>query len=97
MSASDDTTKAQPVQGSRVAMGRILGSKLIVALHRERHESISGTSTKRRPDDGPVSIRYIVTDIDAAIRFDTEHLGFDVTMHPGRDSPWSGEGTSVSC
>jgi catechol 2,3-dioxygenase-like lactoylglutathione lyase family enzyme len=31
----------------------------------------------------PVSIRYIVTDIDAAIRFYTEHLGFDVTMHPG--------------
>ncbi len=30
-----------------------------------------------------VSIRYIVTDIDAAIRFYTEHLGFDVTMHPG--------------
>jgi catechol 2,3-dioxygenase-like lactoylglutathione lyase family enzyme len=29
-----------------------------------------------------VSVRYIVTDIDAAIRFYTEHLGFGLTMHP---------------
>jgi len=29
-----------------------------------------------------VSVRYIVTDIDAAIRFYTEHLGFALTMHP---------------
>src|SRR5439155_915086 len=27
--------------------------------------------------------RYIVDDVDAAIRFYTEHLGFVVTMHPG--------------
>jgi catechol 2,3-dioxygenase-like lactoylglutathione lyase family enzyme len=32
---------------------------------------------------GSVSVRYIVDDIDAAIRFYTEHLGFAVTMHPG--------------
>jgi catechol 2,3-dioxygenase-like lactoylglutathione lyase family enzyme len=32
---------------------------------------------------GSVSIRYIVDDIDAAIRFYREHLGFAVTMHPG--------------
>ncbi len=32
---------------------------------------------------GAVSVRYIVNDVDAAIRFYTEHLGFDVTMHPG--------------
>lgn len=29
-----------------------------------------------------VSIRYIVTDIDAAIDFYTGHLGFEVQMHP---------------
>src|SRR5712692_4903879 len=30
-----------------------------------------------------VSVRYIVNDVDAAIRFYTERLGFDVTLHPG--------------
>jgi catechol 2,3-dioxygenase-like lactoylglutathione lyase family enzyme len=29
-----------------------------------------------------VSVRYIVDDVDAAIAFYTEHLGFDVKMHP---------------
>jgi len=29
-----------------------------------------------------VSIRYIVHDVDAAIAFYTQHLGFTVTMHP---------------
>lgn len=29
-----------------------------------------------------VSIRYIVHDVDEAIRFYEEHLGFEVTMHP---------------
>jgi len=29
-----------------------------------------------------VSVRYIVTDVDAAIAFYTEHLGFQVDMHP---------------
>lgn len=29
-----------------------------------------------------VSVRYIVTDIDAAIAFYTSHLGFDVQLHP---------------
>ncbi len=32
---------------------------------------------------GSVSVRYIVDDVEAAIRFYTEHLGFAVTMHPG--------------
>jgi catechol 2,3-dioxygenase-like lactoylglutathione lyase family enzyme len=32
---------------------------------------------------GTVSVRYIVTDVEAAIRFYTEHLGFHVTMNPG--------------
>ena len=32
---------------------------------------------------GSVSVRYIVDDVAAAIRFYTEHLGFIVTMHPG--------------
>jgi catechol 2,3-dioxygenase-like lactoylglutathione lyase family enzyme len=31
---------------------------------------------------GGVSVRYIVDDVDAAIRFYTEHLGFTVIMHP---------------
>jgi catechol 2,3-dioxygenase-like lactoylglutathione lyase family enzyme len=30
-----------------------------------------------------VSVRYIVDDIDSAIGFYTEHLGFRVEMHPG--------------
>jgi catechol 2,3-dioxygenase-like lactoylglutathione lyase family enzyme len=29
-----------------------------------------------------VNVRYIVTDVDAAIRFYTEALGFQVDMHP---------------
>jgi catechol 2,3-dioxygenase-like lactoylglutathione lyase family enzyme len=29
-----------------------------------------------------VSVRYIVDDVDAAIAFYTEHLGFEVEMHP---------------
>ena len=29
-----------------------------------------------------VSVRYIVDDVDAAIEFYTEHLGFGVDMHP---------------
>jgi catechol 2,3-dioxygenase-like lactoylglutathione lyase family enzyme len=32
---------------------------------------------------GSVSVRYIVDDVDKAIRFYTERLGFAVTMHPG--------------
>jgi len=31
---------------------------------------------------GKVSIRYIVSDVDAAIAFYTEQLGFQVDMHP---------------
>jgi catechol 2,3-dioxygenase-like lactoylglutathione lyase family enzyme len=31
----------------------------------------------------PVSVRYIVHDVDAAIGFYTHHLGFHVEMHPG--------------
>jgi catechol 2,3-dioxygenase-like lactoylglutathione lyase family enzyme len=30
-----------------------------------------------------VSVRYIVSDVDAAIPFYTEALGFNVDMHPG--------------
>ncbi|MGH9245890.1 MAG: VOC family protein [Acidimicrobiales bacterium] len=30
----------------------------------------------------PVSVRYIVDDVDAAIAFYTEHLGFGVELHP---------------
>lgn len=29
-----------------------------------------------------VSVRYIVTDVEAAIAFYTEHLGFTVDLHP---------------
>jgi catechol 2,3-dioxygenase-like lactoylglutathione lyase family enzyme len=29
-----------------------------------------------------VSVRYIVDDVDAAIAFYTEHLGFTVDLHP---------------
>src|SRR5437763_215597 len=30
-----------------------------------------------------VSVRYIVNDVDAALGFYTQHLGFRVDMHPG--------------
>lgn len=30
-----------------------------------------------------ISVRYIVDDVDAAIDFYTEHLGFALLMHPG--------------
>jgi catechol 2,3-dioxygenase-like lactoylglutathione lyase family enzyme len=30
-----------------------------------------------------VSVRYFVDDVAMAIRFYTEHLGFELTMHPG--------------
>lgn len=29
-----------------------------------------------------VNVRYIVDDVDAAVAFYTEHLGFEVAMHP---------------
>jgi catechol 2,3-dioxygenase-like lactoylglutathione lyase family enzyme len=29
-----------------------------------------------------MTVRYIVDDVDAAMAFYTEHLGFDVVMHP---------------
>jgi catechol 2,3-dioxygenase-like lactoylglutathione lyase family enzyme len=32
---------------------------------------------------GQVSVRYIVNDVEAAIPFYTENLGFRVDMHPG--------------
>lgn len=31
---------------------------------------------------GKISVRYIVADVDAAIPFYTELLGFQVAMHP---------------
>jgi catechol 2,3-dioxygenase-like lactoylglutathione lyase family enzyme len=31
----------------------------------------------------PASVRYIVNDVDAAIAFYTQRLGFDIEMHPG--------------
>jgi catechol 2,3-dioxygenase-like lactoylglutathione lyase family enzyme len=33
---------------------------------------------------GAASVRYIVDDVEAAIPFYTERLGFEVDMHPGR-------------
>jgi catechol 2,3-dioxygenase-like lactoylglutathione lyase family enzyme len=30
----------------------------------------------------PVSVRYVVDDVDTAIAFYTTHLGFEVVMHP---------------
>jgi len=30
----------------------------------------------------PVNVRYIVEDVDAAIEFYRDHLGFEVDMHP---------------
>lgn len=47
---------------------------------------------------GTVSVRYIVDDVEAAIAFYTEHLGFGVDLHPARPaSPCSREAIYVSC
>ncbi len=38
-----------------------------------------------------VSVRYIVEDVEAALAFYTEHLGFEVEMHPAPPSrSWRG-------
>ena len=34
-----------------------------------------------------VSVRYIVNDVDAAIAFYRQYLGFAEVMHPARPSP----------
>jgi catechol 2,3-dioxygenase-like lactoylglutathione lyase family enzyme len=41
-----------------------------------------GSAEKALECDMPASVRYIVTDVDAAISFYTELLGFTVDMHP---------------
>lgn len=40
-------------------------------------------NTYREPN--PVSIRYIVNDIDSSIEFYTKNLGFKVAMHPANE------------
>ncbi len=44
-----------------------------------------------------VNVRYIVNDVDAAIRFYTEQLGFELTMHPGPGFAVVALGSSASC
>ena len=44
-----------------------------------------------------VSVRYIVNDVDAAIAFYTEQLGFDEVMHPPRPSRCCRAGTCAWC
>ena len=44
-------------------------------------ESSPGEGEKG-PTVAKISVRYIVDDVDAAIEFYTEHLGFDVELHP---------------
>ncbi|MGH8102397.1 MAG: VOC family protein, partial [Chthoniobacterales bacterium] len=39
-----------------------------------------------------VQIRYIVHDVDAAIAFYTQHLGFSLQMHPGPTFAMLGRG-----
>ncbi len=41
-------------------------------------------SADKRPGEGPATtaVRYIVNDVDAAIKFYTTHLDFRVEMHP---------------
>ena len=45
----------------------------------------------------PVSVRYIVDDVDTAIPFYTDMLDFKVDMHFGPDSPASREVTCACC
>ncbi len=40
----------------------------------------------------PVSVRYIVDDVDAAVAFYSKHLGFSVEMHPGPGFAMLGRG-----
>jgi catechol 2,3-dioxygenase-like lactoylglutathione lyase family enzyme len=42
---------------------------------------VDGNVRPNRPS-GKVSVRYVVDDVDAAIRFYTSNLGFEVQMHP---------------
>jgi catechol 2,3-dioxygenase-like lactoylglutathione lyase family enzyme len=44
-----------------------------------------------------VSVRYIVDDVDAAIAFYTEHLGFGLELNPAPVSLSSREATCASC
>jgi catechol 2,3-dioxygenase-like lactoylglutathione lyase family enzyme len=44
-----------------------------------------------------VSVRYIVHDVDAAIAFYTERLGFGVSLTPAPVSRSSREATCASC
>ena len=44
-----------------------------------------------------VSVRYIVDDVEAAIAFYTERLGFGVEFHPLPVSRSSRETTCASC
>jgi catechol 2,3-dioxygenase-like lactoylglutathione lyase family enzyme len=51
-------------------------------------ESSGGETPLDRQTEGEasmstVSVRYIVDDVQAAVAFYTQHLGFSVTMHPG--------------
>jgi catechol 2,3-dioxygenase-like lactoylglutathione lyase family enzyme len=47
------------------------------------HEKDGGHESTREEDMmATVSVRYIVDDVDAAIVFYTQHLGFDEVMHP---------------
>jgi hypothetical protein len=50
-------------------------------------------------DTGPatVSVRYIVNDVDAAIEFYTEHLGFRVDLHPAPGFANLSRATSAFC
>ena len=43
---------------------------------------ISGNATGEERSVTTVSVRYIVADVDAAISFYRDQLGFDVVMHP---------------
>jgi catechol 2,3-dioxygenase-like lactoylglutathione lyase family enzyme len=44
-----------------------------------------------------VQVRYIVNDVDAAIAFYGQQLGFETVMHPRRHLPCSLGATSGSC
>jgi len=44
-----------------------------------------------------VSVRYIVDDLDTAIAFYTEHLGFGVDLHPAPSFASLSRATFASC
>src|SRR3954471_21039537 len=86
------TTTALVASVIGVVVGYVLKDSTRTALAQAAAPTGAGQTAKgaRTPAGGGsddagaavVSVRYIVNDVDAAIKFYTEHLGFRVDLHP---------------